>query len=142
MESQAIWADKLTNVCCFLQLNPIICGASVSISLHREVNGWGEKEDGRLGRGGNRCQFAAASRWQVNCVEKCVCVLFYSLLFLFFLPSYFFFHFYLRSSFTLRGLVPTPLTDSEANKPQSRDEMKVNIFMNGFSFFLALFIFC
>lgn len=38
-ESSAMFADKLTNVCSFLHLNRIICGASVSISLQREASG-------------------------------------------------------------------------------------------------------
>lgn len=102
----------------------------------------GVGESGEGGGGVYNCrQFAAASRWRVSRVEKkCVC-------------SRWTFcrvdQFRLSNDLTFTSAHPlrsaplppptTPPTDSEANKPQLRGKMKVNIFMNG-SFFPLLLL--
>lgn len=104
-----------------------------SISLHfftprgsqREVAGgnlWGGR--------GNRRQFCGSVT--TASVGKCVCV---RLTFAF---INFFSEMILLSPPPILyapPVCPAPSTDSEANKPQSRSKMKVNIFMNGFFFF-------
>lgn len=106
-----MFADKLTNVCTSLHLNLITCGASVSISLHREVSGenvpQGTEIISIVSKQHHHCnRIARKARW--NALE------------------YFF-------SFThpLRSGLSKALTDSKANEPQSCSKMKVNIFMNG-----------